>query len=360
VDLSAARWVFLNTLFSLSEVCMYAHLVDLMDNGAIADSLGYLGLYRLVRDTMNAAHLEGQLKSEIIADPERFVAIDEELPVVLLDLKHAGKLLMLVTNSEWGYTRAMMSYAFDRFLPAGMTWRQLFDIVIVAAGKPEFFEGRAPLYEVTGEGDVVRPAVDLMRPGGAYLGGNAQLVEQHLGLAGDEILYVGDHVYADVHVSSQIRRWRTALVLRELEHEIAAQQAFAAGQSELKRLMLEKEALEHEQARLRLWLQRVAVEATSPPDLQRGQRDVHERLRLVRARQIELDRAITPLAQRAGELGNRRWGPLMHAGNDKSRLARQIERYADVYTSRVSNLLHVTPFGYLRAPRGTLPHDIDI
>jgi 5'-nucleotidase len=39
----------------------------------------------------------------------------------------------------------------------------------------------------------------------------------------------------------------------------------------------------------------------------------------------------------------------MRAGNDKSRLARQIERHADVYTSRVSNLLHLTPFGYLRA-----------
>ena len=34
-----------------------------------------------------------------------------------------------------------------------------------------------------------------------------------------------------------------------------------------------------------------------------------------------------------------------------------IERYADAYTSRVSNLLYVTPFGYLRASGGTLPHD---
>ncbi len=38
-------------------------------------------------------------------------------------------------------------------------------------------------------------------------------------------------------------------------------------------------------------------------------------------------------------------------------IAGKIERYADVYTSRVSNLLHLTPFGYLRAPRGNLPHD---
>jgi 5'-nucleotidase len=359
VDLSEARWVFLNTLFSLSEVCIYAQLVELLDRGAIANTLGYSGLYQVVRDTMNAAHLEGQLKAEIIADPERFVALDPDLPLALLDLKYAGKLLLLVTNSEWAYTRAMMSYALDRFLPRGMTFRQLFDVLIVQAAKPGFFEGDAPLHEIADEPEPAPMAVDRMRPGGVYSGGNARFVEQQLEVTGDEILYVGDHVYADVHVSSQIRRWRTALVLRELEVEIAAQQGFAAQHAELQRLMAEKERLEREQAQLRLSLQRSSLEyAEAIEESQGRQRHVHERLRALKAAQIGLDRLITPLAQQAGELGNRRWGPLMHAGNDKSRLARQIERYADVYTSRVSNLLHVTPFGYLRAPRGNLPHDV--
>jgi hypothetical protein len=47
----------------------------------------------------------------------------------------------------------------------------------------------------------------------------------------------------------------------------------------------------------------------------------------------------------------------MRAGNDKSHLAQQVERFADIYTSRVSNFLYETPFGYLRAPHGNLPHD---
>ncbi len=47
----------------------------------------------------------------------------------------------------------------------------------------------------------------------------------------------------------------------------------------------------------------------------------------------------------------------MRAGNDKSHLARQVERYADIYTSRVSNFLFQTPFVYLRSHRGSLPHD---
>jgi 5'-nucleotidase len=238
-----------------------------------------------------------------------------------------------------------------------MGWRGLFDLVIVQAGKPEFFEGRAPAYQVVDEQGLLRPFVGKVVLGGAYLGGNARLVEEHLGLAGEEILYVGDHVYADVHVSSQIRRWRTALVLRELEAEVEAQAALVGTLSQLQALMEQKERGEHEQATLRLGLQRIQHGEAPPVGLPNDATAIHERLRALRGEQEQLDVQIGPLAKRAGEIGNARWGPLMRAGNDKSRLARQIERYADVYTSRVSNLLHLTPFGYLRAPRGSLPHD---
>jgi hypothetical protein len=75
---------------------------------------------------------------------------------------------------------------------------------------------------------------------------------------------------------------------------------------------------------------------------------------------VELDQRIAPLAKISNELLSPRWGPLMRCGNDKSHLARQIERYADVYMSRVSNLLAYTPYAYLRAPRVTLPHEVDL
>lgn len=355
VDLSDKRWVFLNTLFSLSEACVYAQLVDLFDAGSVPSVRGYEALYGLVRDTMNSTHLEGELKAVIARDPDRFVVLDPELALALLDLRHAGKSLVLVTNSEWDYTRSMMSYTLDRFLPKGMTWRELFDIVIVQAGKPGFFEKPAPVYEVVDERGLLKPHFGSLKNGGVYFGGHARLVEQHLGLTGNELLYIGDHVYADVHVSSQILRWRTALILRELEVELAADDAFLAEGRELAKLMTDKEACEREQAQLRLSLLRdesVYAEPLLPPS------EAPRRLTALREELDQLDVRIAPLAKRASELGNARWGPLMRAGNDKSRLARQIERYADVYTSRVSNFLYLTPFGYLRAPRGSLPHDL--
>lgn len=356
VDLSEPRWVFLNTLFSLSEACLYAQLVDLLDLGVMVRDLDYSALHALVASTMDAAHLEGKLKAEIIADPERFVVLDPDLPQTLIDLKQAGKKLFLATNSEWHYTQAMMGYTFDRLLAHG-SWRDLFTLVVVQARKPTFFDGAAPFEEVIDEHGTVRPVDSTLASGGVYRGGNAEGVREHLNLPGEAILYVGDHVYADVHVSSQIRRWRTALVLRELEDEVLQEKTFAPEQAVLTGLMTEKQHLEQEQAILRLALQRQEHGTSMPAGVEGTVAAIHERLRVLRQESEPLDGRIAALARQSGQIGHPVWGPLMRAGNDKSRLARQIERHADIYTSRVSNLLHVTPFGYLRAARGSLPHD---
>jgi 5'-nucleotidase len=355
IDLSEPRWLFLNTLFSLSEACLYAQLVDRLDAGDVKPAISYRELYEVVRVSVNLAHLEGALKADIVRDPDRFVVRDEELPLTLLDWKHAGKALVLITNSDWLYTRAMMSYAFDPFLPKGQSWRDLFELVVVDARKPSFFTDSYPVLELVDEQGLLRPVTGSLRSGGTYFGGNARLIEAHLGVRGEEILYVGDHVYADVHVTKDVMRWRTALVVRELEQEIEDAQQFAADQARLSALMQDKSTLELQQAQLRLSLQR--IEGGYAPPRHADPARVRARLAELRGGLSEIDTQVAELAKRAAQLGHRRWGPLMRAGVDKSRMARQLERYADVYTSRVSNFGYCTPFGYLRPAGGSLPHD---
>jgi 5'-nucleotidase len=349
VDLSEPRFRFLNTLFSISESALYAQLVDRLDAGEFAGPpLGYDELYRAVVQAVDESHALGALKAEIVADPDRFCMLDDDTAATLLDQRLAGKRLMLITNSEWAYTQPMMSYAFDRVaaehVPNG-TWRDLFDFVVVAAAKPQFFSDDAPAFRM------VDPARGLLEPhrgafktGEVYHGGSAHLVELSLGLAGDQILYVGDHLFGDVHVSKRTLRWRTALIMREIEAEIADALAFAPEETELRRLMGEKRSIEEQLSAARL----AGLRHGAPtPEFDRLYADIRR-----------LDEQITPYAIRAGELGNREWGPLMRAGNDKSLFARQVEKYADVYTSRVGNLRARTPFAYLRATRTSLPHDV--
>jgi 5'-nucleotidase len=356
VDLADDRFEFLNTLFSLSEACMYAQLVDMLDDGELPGVLGYSDLYRLVRESTDQAHMEGELKADITRDPHRYVELDPETALALLDQHHAGKKLLLITNSEWGYTRSIMEYAFDQFLPEGMTWRDLFDLVIVSARKPAFFSTNSPVFRVVTEEGLLEPCPQGIRGKGIYLGGNARLVESYLGLSGDEILYVGDHVFTDVHVSKDILRWRTALILRELENDLAGISGFREQQNQLSALMSEKEDLEFRMARLRLDALRKRV-GYGPDNPKLTLKKLDGQITTIRNRLAKLDQQIAPLAVAASCIGNSRWGPLMRAGNDKSHLARQVERYADIYMSRVSNFLLQTPFTYLRSRRGSLPHD---
>ncbi len=356
IDLEEPRWVFLNTLFSLSEACLYLQLVDRFDRGEIKGIQTYDGLYRAVKKAMDATHAEGELKAEIIKDPEPYVDLDPEIALTLLDMKHAGKKLALITNSEWSYTHAMMTYAFDRFLPSGQTFRDVFDLIISGARKPAFFESDAPVFRVVDETrDVLEPHVGPLVEGNVYFGGNARQVERCFGLRGEDILYVGDHLYADVHVSKNVLRWRTCLITRELENELSALERFKPKQAALSALMAQKDDLEHAFSCLRMAL--VRKENGYGPQVDESVRALRQEMQAVRQKLVALDQDASVLAKEASELGNRRWGLLMRAGNDKSRLAYQMERYADIYTSRVSNFLLTTPFVYLRSPRGSLPHD---
>ena len=353
VDLAESRYGFMNTLYSVSEGNLFAQLVDLFDAGRLSQVYSYHELADHVQRALDRTHMDGTLKAKIHADPDRYVVPDPEVVQALLDQKHAGKHLLLITNANWEFAARMMVLAFDPYLPGGMTWRDLFGTIIVSSGKPGFFAHDHHFYRVVDEEHaLLRPHTGPLEEGSVYYGGNATDLEHSLGLSGDEILYVGDHLFGDVHVSKSMFRWRTALILRELEAELEALASFQETESTLTAMMGEKADLEHRRADIRLRLLR-AEHNGSGEDREQLRVDLEALQSLVSA----LDDRIAPLAEAAGKLGNSTWGPLMRAGNDKSLFARQVERYADVYTSRASNFLYETPFAMLRAPRGDLPHD---
>ncbi|KAH1147845.1 hypothetical protein GYH30_042806 [Glycine max] len=363
VDLrQKSRWEFLNTFFSVSEAVAYMQMVDKLDGGIIPSNLGsfdYNGLYKVVGKALIAAHVEGRLKSEIMSNPEQFVEPDPELLFTLLDQKEAGKKLVLITNSDYHYTHKMMHHSFNRFLPNDMGWRDLFDIVIVSANKPEFFQMSHPMYEVVTEEGLMRPCFKA-QTGGLYSGGSAQMVESSLNIHGDEILYIGDHIYTDVSQPKVHLRWRAALICRELEEEYTALIRSRGRRQSLVELINQKEVVVDLFNQLWLALQRQSkgrpaqiVAATNV-----NKENLTERMqKLLLVMQI-LDGKIAPMLEADGELFNKKWGYLSRAGLwDKSHLMRQIEKYADIYTSRVSNFLYYTPFMYFGSQEQNLAHD---
>ncbi|WVZ20961.1 hypothetical protein V8G54_008283 [Vigna mungo] len=260
-------------------------MVDMLDDGVIPANLGpfdYKGLYKAMGMALLTAHLEGHLKNEIMSNPEQFVELDPELPFTLLDQKEAGKKLVLITNSDYHYTDKMMHYSFNRFLPSDMGWRDLFDIIVVSANKPEFFQMSHPMYELVTDEGLMRPCfkaqigsllttiatTDMVVgnsqvrskdgdiPFGSDLRGSAKMVESSLNIHGNDILYIGDHIYTDVNQSKVHLQWRTALICRELEEEYHALIHSRGYRQSLLELINQKEVVGDIFNRLQLTLQR--------------------------------------------------------------------------------------------------------
>ena len=346
IDLTTDRFTQLDTLFSLSEGCIFAQLVDLFDRQGLPGVYDYRGIWSAVRKALDEAHIEGELKRDLLADPDNYLVRDPFAARTLIEQKKSGKTLMLITNSGWEFTRQVMALAYNPYLPSGMTWRDLFDVVIVSSRKPGFFTGAHRLFEVMDdEGQHLKPFVGELQKDAVYLGGDAAQLERLLGLSGDEILYVGDHIYGDVIVSKNLLDWRTCLILAEMDEEVAYLEAIRPIQEQVDQLMAKKQALEIEYDRARV------CDLSGQDSTRQKQGDLREQL-------LSLDQALGDCLRSMSEHTNPYWGPLMRAGADESLLAQQVERYACVYAARISGLGLATPFHYFRSKRSMLPHDL--
>lgn len=359
VDLSQDRYILIETLFGISEACAFFQLVDLFDENKLCDTGArtYADIHAALRKSLDRAHMDGLMKAEIMADPGKFVQLDPDVTRALQDQRAAGKKVMLITNSEWEYANAMLTHALNPYMPAGETWRDLFDLTVVEAHKPDFFTSRAPIYELVSEDGLFRPVKGPLKQGGVYVGGNVAVVEAFLCVSGDSVLYVGDHIFSDVIISKTSQEWRTAMIVREIEDEVKIEAETHHLQVQLAAKMKEKEALESERAQCKVLLQRLSKGYGDRQGAKIG--ELRRRIEEIRDQLDSMDSDIAPLAIQAGRGVNEAWGFLMRTGNDKSLLTRQVEKYADIYTSRVSNFYYATPFIYLRSPRAVLAHDVD-
>jgi len=215
-----------------------------------------------------------------------------------------------------------------------MTWRDIFDMIIVNARKPDFFSQRNSMYQIVTEDGLMKPVVQAFK-GGIFAGGSAAQVEKAVGIKGDDIMYVGDHIYTDAGVAKMTFRWRTCLIIRELEEEVLA--AFEGRESRKKiiELMHKKELVGDLFNHLRLGFDPIRHNNgrfTKDPEI----------LEMMMAQMLmvmtKLDEEIGLRISRDGADFSETWGYLCRAGvHDKSFLYRQIEKWADIYTSRVAN-----------------------
>ncbi len=367
MGIDAETFLSIDTIFALSEVQLFVEIVQFMSLNPGAIKKDFEEVYADLRRFIDLSHADGSIKNKVVKNPELYISPDKYLPTTLVRLLDAGKSIFLLTNSSYEYTKVILDFILTDAHEGFSQWKDYFKYVIVGAGKPGFFVGTQPFFEVVENSDLLRLHSGSLRSKSIYYGGNAHLFERLTGYHGDEILYVGDHIYTDIIRSKHKLNWRTMLVIGELEEQLPKLEKLKDDLNEIYEKLREKELLDEDMQLLRSKI------ATHKRQLQKAeeqgqhkkveplQKDLSKLLDTLEEKKKELkelDQVIKTLIESREAKVHPVWGELMKVGLERSRFFYQVSAYACLYTSRASNLHFYSPFKKFISFHEVLPHDV--
>lgn len=213
--------VSLMDFFCFSEACLIADIVQHFVDEKLEFDASYV--YQDVNHAIQHVHKSGLAHWKIISDPQRYLVKNGQLFHFLKMLREHGKKLFLLTNSPYYFVDGGMSFLLEDSLGAGDCWRELFDVVIAKANKPDFYMSERPFrcYDIDKE-TMAFSKVDAFLPNKVYYYGCLKSFLQITKWKGPEVIYFGDHLFSDLRGPSKAG-WRTAAIIHELENEIRIQ-----------------------------------------------------------------------------------------------------------------------------------------
>ncbi len=345
VDLGDPNYMAIDTSFSIAFCVLYSQLVDYKDEHP--NELPSYSVTALdVLSGVDKVHADGSLKQHIREHLEDYVIREKAVVDGLKRCLRHGKKLFILTNSDFHYTKLLLDFAINPFLEEGENWKDLFEYVITLANKPRFFYDNFKFLAINPEDGTMTNTSGTIQPG-VYQGGHARKFTDDLALLGDEILYIGDHIYGDILRLKKDCNWRTALVVEELGEEIAAQQQAYPIEKEIVSSMKLKSALDESY----IGLHTQSIEEKTDK--------YNARIQDLQTELGEIDKKISKLLTEQRTFFNPKWDRIFRAGAEESYFAYQVDRFACIYMEKLSDLLEHSPLTYFRANRRLLAHDID-
>lgn len=372
---SEPNFAVLDTIFSLPDAFLFATLVQYKGDNPDEIQQDFETIYRDVRRSVDLCHRDGHIKDTVTEDPGRFIERDPDMVNMIERLKRSNRKVFLLTNSLFDYTDTVMRFLYagpDASVEESGRWTDLFDVIITGSGKPGFIlDSSRPMYRVdpdtyqlrNTEGVYRESAEDYLERGKCFQGGNYTHLHKLLGIhSGNQVLYVGDHIYSDVLRSKRSLGWRTMLIIPELEREInvlldAKTSDLAARIEDLreKRDMLDERVDTLQSAVVDHGHD--TADAKEAGRLDKQLVSLQAQLYTAKGEQDHVRRMLLEEMERYHTLFHPQWGQLFKTGLQNSRFAEQVEQYACLYTNCVTNLKLVAPEMYWRAMKDLMPHD---
>ncbi len=361
-QISSERFRLLDTLFEMPEALLFGRLVELLEGRGL--DVDYRRVAGDVRAAIDGIHADESLKSQVMNDLSRYVFRDPELPHTLHRLRSEKKKLFLMTNSHYPYTNAVMDYLLGGSEGAYPDWKRYFDVIVTAASKPAFFRSETPFYILDADGKVIGEEHEGFQRSVAYQHGNLAQFERFIGLSGQEILYVGDHIFGDILRSKIDSNWRTCMIIPEMERELVGVEssrdlivAWTAAQSRLERIQAEIESRQDSASRLSATLSHDVPSEDRSRRTSRLIRPLTRRIDVLRRQAREVLERTFEYERSFDHEFSSRWGSLFKEGNELSLFGSQVSQFACVYTSRVSNFSAYSTQHFFRSPPQRMPHE---
>jgi len=309
-------------VFSLPEMMLIANVVQYFDdNGLVYDPKVF---FNTIQSSVRWVHTSGILYQEVSSNLDRYLVKDSMRDLIGY-LKSEGKTLFLITNSGFSFTNDGMRWM------AGDDWQDAFDVVVVNAKKPGFFnQGKRPFRQVHGKQglDLSWERITKLKKGQVYSEGSVDELMSMTSWLPSSVMYFGDQIYNDLADVSFYCGWRTGAVIPELRQELKAMNSEQFGRNVV-------------------WLQ--ALERLL---------EKHQRYRDAESRKLISDwlEERLVLKTQVRDIFNPHFGSVFRSHLAPSFFSNRLCRIADIYTSSVTNLIdHSDHFFF--PTRATLPHE---
>ncbi|KAF4370372.1 hypothetical protein F8388_016109 [Cannabis sativa] len=350
--------VGLMDFFCFSEACLIADIVQHFVNAKLEFDASYI--YQDVNRAIQYVHQSGLMHRRILSDPCRYLVKNDQLLHFLKMLREKGKKLFLLTNSPYFFVNGGMQFLLEDSMGDKDSWRELFDVVIAQANKPDFYTSEHPFRCYDPEKDTLAfTKVDRFLPNKIYYQGCLKSFLEITKWNGPEVIYFGDHLFSDLRGPSKAG-WRTAAIIHELEFSLqflfiedGAINMFCQLQSEIR--TQNGDAYRFEQAKFHIIQELLGkLHSTVASNHQsKAYKLLLEELNVERVKARQMMK----------KMFNRSFGAtfLTDTGQE-SAFAYHIHQYADVYTSKPENFSLYPSDAWLHVPYDIkiMPHHLKV
>lgn len=366
---SERQYVNMDTLFQFVDASLFATLVEMKDKGDfdtdILDFKTYDEIYKDMRQSVDLCHRDGVIKDEVARNPEKYIVLDDEFIPMMKKFRDDGVKVFLLTNSFWEYTSDAMNYLYhqkdvDKETKLRNEWVDLFDLVVVGSCKPAYLlDPHLSLFRVNPQdGSLLNTdgtfeinalgengAQKFLDQGNIFQGGNWKHLTAMLETeAGEEIMYVGDHLYSDVLRSKRTLGWRSVFIMPELPEEMET--------------FYQQQPLQRNIQKLRKLRDELSLYAdTLRHNSDIDDPEIQSKLVQIGDDDEKVKKKLKELALSYHQAFHPVWGMMFSAGYQDSRLAYFVTNYACLYTAKATNLGLASTNRSFRTSGEALPHD---